>query len=616
MTGMAEGQGPGAHRPSLAEAKAALEIGHHLEAVRLSLAVARATREPDILAQALHLCGFAYLAAHEIERAISYFRRSMLSQPARPSVYANLATSVGSGGTTGEASVSLAGRALLLAPKSGMAWLAAAHAQAERARILRAKHDFASALLASKRALAISPDDSEAMFGAMIESRWQGLIDRRSAMMERASMVLARAKDRMPHPLVLLARPATIADHRWAARDAARRDFPTLFDRPRRRARPARPGERIRLGYIGSYFKNHALAVALPQLLRSHDRSRFSVFAYSTSAAWNDQIEASVDRLTDIADLAPKDQAARLAADGIDIAIDLDGYLGLPLALFAHGPAPVTVNYFGYPGGCGGVHDYIVADPVVIPPFLERYYDEKVIRLPHCYLPIDTSRPITCPAGDRAAFGLPSGAVVYLAFHSMIKITPDAFAVWMAVLRQVPEAVLWLLDHGERESRNLAESAALFGIDPRRLVFAAKTGNLEHIARLALADIYLDTPHFNAHTTGSDALWMGVPIVTVEDQPFAARVGASMLAAVGLGELVGRDLDDMAAIAVRLGRDAAWRKEIKTRLAAARETAPLFDAAGYAEALDRAFETMAARARAGLEPAGFDLEARERRGDR
>jgi predicted O-linked N-acetylglucosamine transferase (SPINDLY family) len=278
----------------------------------------------------------------------------------------------------------------------------------------------------------------------------------------------------------------------------------------------------------------------------------------------------------------------------IDIAVDLNGHtIGARSGIFAHRAAPVQVSYLGYAGTSGAPYmDYLLADAVVIPPEEERWYTEKVIRLPHCFLPNDAQRRIgQVPA--REAAGLPPHGLVLCAFTNAYKINPPVFDIWMRLLREIPDSVLWLRAMGPEAKENLLREAASRAVDPQRLVFAPHVASIaEHLGRHQLADLYLDTLPYNAHSTACDALWAGVPVLTCTGRTFAARVATSVLTAAGLPELITKDLHEYASCALQLAREPGKLRELRRRLVDQRDHCTLFDTRAYCQHLESAYSDL------------------------
>ncbi len=376
------------------------------------------------------------------------------------------------------------------------------------------------------------------------------------------------------------------------------------------------PGGKIKIGYLSSDLFAHATAYLMSELFERHDRSRFTVNAYSYGAnkdrtPMRERLEKAFDSFVDVADLSDQDAAQRIYDDGIDILIDIQGGLtdkarrGIP----ARRPAPVQVNYLGYPGSSGArFFDYIIADRFIIPEDQEKFYSEKVACLPDCYQPNDTQRQISAVMPTREAYGLPAKGFVFCCFNGSYKITPRVFDVWMRLLQQVPGSVMWLYLENKSMKENLRRQAERRGADPDRLVFAGRAPLPEHLARLRLADLFLDTLPVNAHTTASDALWAGLPLLTCAGQTFAGRVAGSLLQAAHLPELIAYSLEEYEALALQLARNPEQLAALREKIDQTKRHVPLFDIARFASHIESAYATMWQKHQAGETPRGFVVE--------
>jgi predicted O-linked N-acetylglucosamine transferase (SPINDLY family) len=350
----------------------------------------------------------------------------------------------------------------------------------------------------------------------------------------------------------------------------------------------------------------------MARLLECHDRAGFEVHALSlgrlTGDAVQARIRAAVDHFHDCSALPDAALLAHARGLGLDIVVDLNGYSGdSRSAVLARGLAPVQAGFLGYPGTSGGGFlDYVIADGVVIPPGAEADWSEQAVRLPHCFLPTDDRRAVATAGITRARFGLPAQGFVFCCFNNTHKILPDVFAAWMRILAAMPGSVLWLREENAPATANLRAAAAARGIDPARLVMAQRVDDMAgHLGRHALADLFLDTLPYNAHTTAADALQAGLPVLTQAGRAFAGRVAASLLTTLGLPELIARDAADYEALALALARDPARLAALRARLAAALPGSLLADTPRQARALERGYRAMHARALAGLAPAAF-----------
>lgn len=373
------------------------------------------------------------------------------------------------------------------------------------------------------------------------------------------------------------------------------------------------PHDRLRIGYISQDFRNQAMGHLTRSMYAMHDRSRFEIFAYSVRAddgsRYRKDIAAGCDHFNDVAAWPATDIARRIHADEIDILVDLMGYTeGNRMVVMALRPAPIQVGYLRFPGSSGASFlDYMLSDPVVTPPSSEPFYTEKLVRLPHCYQVNDHEQRTPDLPVSRAEEGLPEDAFVYCCFNNSYKLEPTMFDVWMRVLKAVPKSVLWLLLIRPEMEANLRREAADRGVDPDRLIFSGKTGKMRHLARHRLADLFLDTRYYTAHTTASDALVAGIPIITYPGDTFASRVTASMLKAIGLDELILPTLEAYEATAIALGRDPTRTAALKARVDANRPVTPLFDTARWVRNVERAYGLIWDNYLAGHPPRQMDV---------
>lgn len=361
---------------------------------------------------------------------------------------------------------------------------------------------------------------------------------------------------------------------------------------------PYKGHDRIRIGYFSADFHDHATMHLLAGVLDAHDRSRFELNAYSFGADRKDYMRdravAAMDAFHDVRGMDDRSVAMLARSHEIDIAIDLKGFTaGMRIGVFGHRAAPVQVTWLGFPGSTGAeCFDALIADRVVVPPHLEQYYSERVLALPDCYQPNDQSRPLPDPSVTRASQGLPEDGVVFASFNNVYKISPAEFDIWMELLREVEGSVLWQLTGGPDSTANLRKAAETRGVDPDRLVFAPWMQQAPHLSRLALADIFLDAFNCNAHTTASDALWAGVPVVTLPGQQFAARVAASLVTAAGTPETICTIREDYRTRALSLARDADARADLRERLIAGRKTSALFDTERFTRNFEAALQDL------------------------
>ena len=459
------------------------------------------------------------------------------------------------------------------------------------------------------RLAAIAPDQPWAL-GSLYQAQmnccdWTAL----EALTEKIHAAVRSGRPAVT-PFVHLTLSDSPADQLRAARiEAALHDRPIL-PMPAGGLRYAH--RRIRVAYLSADLRQHPTSHLAAHLYETHDRARFEVTAVSFGPDTGDpmrrRLERAFDHFVDVRTRSDREIAGLLRAREIDIAIDLMGYTNNARpGILAYRGAPVQAGFLGYPGTMGMDQiDYILVDAQVIPPGRDADYAERVVRLPGTYFTHDPTRVIG-DAPARAAAGLPEDAFVFCCFNNNYKIMPATYDVWMRLLTGVDGAVLWLLAPNAVAQRNLRREAVRRGVDPARLVFATRVPPEAHLGRHRLADLFLDTHHYNAHTTAVDALWTGLPVLTFPGTTIAGRVATALLRAIGLSELVARDRADYEARALALARDPAMLRAAREKLARNRTTHPLFDATGFRTAIEAAYVTMWTRNEAGLAPAAFDV---------
>ncbi|HMI95156.1 MAG TPA: tetratricopeptide repeat protein [Micropepsaceae bacterium] len=373
--------------------------------------------------------------------------------------------------------------------------------------------------------------------------------------------------------------------------------------------------DKIRVAYLSANFQDHAVARLMAGVPEHHDRQRFETYAFSfgpdDAGPLRARLRNAFDHFVDVRDLTEEQIARGLREVEADIAVDMMGFTqGNRPGILGFRPAPVQVNYLGYPGTSGAEWvDYIIADSFVIPPEQQVHYHEKVVYLPNAYLPGDSKRRISPRVPARSDVGLPDQGFVFCCFNNNYKITPAIFDVWMRLLGAVKGSVLWLSYPNASTIQNLKREAESRGISPERLVFSSYIKlDEDHLARLSLADLFLDTLPYNAHATASDALWANVPVLTIAGASFPGRVAASLLHAIGMAELVAPSLAAYEARALQLAGNPAELTALKAKLARHRDTQPLFDTARFTRNLERAYEAMWDRSQRGLPPAAFAVE--------
>lgn len=388
------------------------------------------------------------------------------------------------------------------------------------------------------------------------------------------------------NPFTLLSMPSSpLAQLRTAQRWARDSGPASPVARPRL---AVAPGERLRVGFVSSDFRAHPMVHLSLEFWERIDRDRFETFAYGIrardSGPLGRSVERAFDHFADVSSMPVGEIVRRIADDRIAILIDLNGYTThARKAIFAYRPAPVQVNYLGFPGTLGAEwYDWILVDRFGAPDASQPYFTERLLHLPHMSFPSDTRRAPEGPPPAHAACGLPEGAFVFCCFNNPYKILPDVFATWMRLLNAVPGSVLWLLGTGAQVRENLRREAQRAGIDPERLIFAPRMDSVtDHLARMAAADLFVDSYPYGAHTTANDALLSGLPVVTRAGETLASRIAGSQLHAIGLPELVASSEADYEALARRLAQSPGELASLRARLAANRATSPLFDMARF-----------------------------------
>ena len=367
--------------------------------------------------------------------------------------------------------------------------------------------------------------------------------------------------------------------------------------------------KKIRIGYFSADFREHPVSYLSSKIYQLHDRSQFEIYAFSfgpdTQDEMNLRIKSGVDKFYDVQLMSHNEIAILSKSLEVDIAIDLGGFTANNrLEIFAINVAPIQINYLGYPGTMGAdFYDYIVADETVIPVDQKNNYSENIIYLPSCYMPQDNSKIISDKLLKRQDYNLPDEGFVFCSFNNSFKITPKEFDIWMRLLTKVDGSVLWLFKTNQSSENNLKTEAKKRGIEPNRLIFANTLNVAEHLARLKLADLFLDTFNFNAHTTASDALWVGLPVLTKMGKGFAARVASSLLTSLEVPELITTSEKDYEALALDLATSPEKLALIKKKLAEKRTTAPLFDTKTYTRNLEKGYAQVFERYASGLPPA-------------
>lgn len=436
---------------------------------------------------------------------------------------------------------------------------------------------------------------------------------------EKARLIESiRAGEGACQPFALLSIAASAEDQRRSA-DLWIERLPGLAARKSFDAVPAEAvaaeADKIRIGYLSADFRTHPVSYLSAGLFEAHDRTRFETHGFSVGPTDDSDLRKRLERsfvgFTHLDGRSDDEIVGCIKAAKIDILVDLMGHtLGARLGVVAQRPAPILVNYLGFAGTVGGgLLDYVVADERAIPAADRKYFSEKVVWLPHCFMPHDAEgRAMSHDGLDRREQGLPAEGLVFCGFNNAYKLNPETFRSWMRILKDVEGSVVWLSDLQDVAKSNLRRAAEASGIDPQRLVFATRVASTaDHLARHRLADLFLDALPYNAHTTASDALWAGLPVLTLAGEAFAGRVAASLLHAVGLAELITHSRDEYEERAIALALDPEKLHGIRETLEQRRLTTPLFDTPLHARNLDDAFEAMVRRYRAGLPPDHIEI---------
>ncbi|HLJ11560.1 MAG TPA: tetratricopeptide repeat protein [Planctomycetaceae bacterium] len=594
--------------------------------------------------QAHYNLGNVHFDHRRLDEAAAAYSRALLLRPEFAEAHNNLGTVRREQGLVDDA-IACYQRALRLRPD-----YAAAHYNLGLAFKDRGQLSLAAA--SYQRALQTKPDYAEAHYNLGIVARERGELDRAVA---RFGMAL-RLKPDFPAALGALAnglahlcqwdelmpisqRLIEAVDADAGSRSASFVSPLTMLSLPvattasqqMRCARqwasgqlraPAEPASRIArrsssrrskivVGYLSSNFHAHAIAYLTAELFEKHDRDRFHVMGYSygpdDGSEMRGRLVKAFDRFVDLQDAPFTDAAQRIADDEVDILVDLNGYTKhARTQILALRPAPIQVNYLGYPGTMGASFiDYILVDEFVVPADQQPFFTEKLVHLPGCYQVNDSRREIAVKTPSRAECGLPPAGFVFCGFNNSHKMTPEMFDLWMSLLKSVEASVLWLLERNRFAPINLRREAEARGVAGERLVFAPRMPLAEHLARQRLSDLFLDTFPYNAHTTASDALWAGCPVLTMAGETFASRVAGSLLRVVGLPELITSSFDEYLELALALAKDAERLAGLRARLKANLSRSPLFDAARFARNVEQAYSTMAAIRASGEPPRAF-----------
>jgi predicted O-linked N-acetylglucosamine transferase (SPINDLY family) len=553
-------------------------------------------------------CGNVYTALKRYDEAFVAYGRALALKPDLAEAW------LGRGGVfyslkRHDEALAACDRALALKPDLEGAWIA-------RGNILTEFKRYEEAFAAYDKAFVLNPDLAD-VAGLRLHTKMHSCDWSDFDKDTKSLLASAKNKKQTAVPWVLLSICVSAQEQLEYATLWASKNHPVSHT-------PIWKGEiyknkKTRIGYLSSDFRSHAVAYLMAGIFECHDRRRFETFAFSTGhddgGAMRDRLTRAFDQFIDVSDKGDRDIAHQIRALNLDILVDLTGYTSdMRAAILAQRPAPVQAAYLGYAGTMGASFvDYLIADRTVIPPSHQMHYMEKIAYLPHCFLPHDIKgRQIADKPLIRSDFDLPESGFVFCCFNNAYKINPDVFQTWMAIMKATEGSVLWLSGLHETAQNNLRKEAQAAGVDPSRLVFAKRLGSAaEHLARHRLADLFLDTTPYNAHTTASDALWAGLPVLTLIGETFAARVAASLLNTIGLPELIARSAEEYEKLAIELANNAAKLTKIREKLKTNRLTAPLFDTQLFTRHLESAYEAMYRRYQAGLAPDHIVVEAIE-----
>jgi protein O-GlcNAc transferase len=578
-------------------------VDGHARGVEALACYQRASALAPKSAETLYNCGVLLAALGRHAAALASYDRALALRPAFAQAHNNRAGALAALHRHDDA-IAACTSALAIDPA-----FAAALMNRAIARSLLGRHEGAAEDAA--KALQL---DAELPFvrGTLLHSRMH-CCDWRDHDTHVAQIVAdVRAGKRAIEPFAFLGISTSPYDQLRCAQTWVRDHAPPITDR--NDPGSPRAHSRIRVAYLSANFRDHPLGYLMAGLFERHDRSRFEVIGLSLGrsdgSAMRMRLERAFDRFVDLGAHSDQQLAARIREMEIDILVDRNGFTtGARPGILARRPAPIQVNYLAYPGSMAAPYiDYLIADEVVIPRYALAAHAEKVVYLPDSYLVNDATRAVADATPTRAEAGLPGNGFVFCCFNNPFKITPQAFDIWMRLLRQVDGSVLWLIEGNATARRNLQREASARGVNPDRVVFAPRLPNAAHLARHRLVQLFLDTLPCNAHTTASDALWMGVPVVTCLGTTFAGRVAASLLHAVGLPELVTRSPEEYEALAMRLANDAEALARLQRRLALQRERSTLFDTDATRRAIEAAFSAMWARHLRGERPASFAVD--------
>ncbi len=550
-------------------------------------------------AGAAHLqLGNLFFGQRQLDRAAAHLEAAVAAEPAGSEALVSLSAVRFRQGDT-DAAIDTSRRALAIDPED-------ASIRINLARYLSVQNDLTAAVEEAAKAFELAPDDSD-IGGTLYQFLRQACLwEDCPAVSEQLDRLLSAAQDGAQHyrelPFVNVFRVADgrnnldVARHR-IQQITHRISRDGFSDAHRKRGRQAAksPDQPIRIGYLSSDFRDHPTAHLMQNFFALHDRERFHISAYSHGpddrSDYRRAIEAGCDEFHDIAGLGDRAAAEKIAGDKIDILVDLNVHItGERMEICAHRPAPIQVNMLAFPGTSGAdFYDYLIGDDIVTPSDEQSMFSEHIIYMPETYFLTNHAEEIAAYTPPRESESLPSTGAVFACFNNAYKIEPDMFETWLGILTDVPDSVLWLFSNSALVREKLTTAAVKAGIDGRRLVFAADKPKADHLARLKLADIALDTGIYGGHTTTADALRVGLPVITTSGTHFASRASSSIIRAMGLETLICPDLDSYRAFTVSLAEDEDRLRELRTTIEWSVDAKPLFDGVRYVRHLEAGF---------------------------
>ena len=586
----------------------ALELKADVEVVYRDLGFAlyqtgRHSEAKEILKQGLALnpdfaefyafLGNIYFHEGSMDNAIHHYQKALSAQPGYFGIYLNMGKALRSQGKKNKA-ISCYQRALTINPGY-------IEALFDLAMVMDYKRND-EGLLYLRKILEINPEHfsakAELLHGLFYRCNWSNMVAAIQDIRNQIFDVRISDDSLAPPPFVFFNLPGiTLAEQKRIAENWVEHEYLSLtcLHSELGKGETSAQNSKIRIGYLSSDFQEHPVAYLMAGIFELHDRSRFHVTAYSCGqddgSDMRKRLVRASDKFTDISKQSYLEAAKRIRRDGIDILVDLTGYTAnTKSGILALRPAPIQVNYLGFPGTMGAEFvDYLIADEFIIPLDHKKHYVEEVVWLPDSYMPRDDSQArLATPS--RADHGLPDSGIVFCCFNQLYKITPEIFDIWCRLLSAIPNSVLWLPSGNHTAKANLCREAENYGIAASRLIFAPKLNkHEEHLARLQCADLFLDTTPYNAHSTCSDALWMGLPVITLSGETFPSRVAGSLLTAIGAPELITYNPDDYYSLALDLATNEAKLGNIRHRILSNRDTAPLFDSEKFTRSLEAAY---------------------------